>query len=468
MDNWADIEFSSINLGDIRLNKRGVHLLNLFGHTPGDRISTVLRTWGEIKACYRFFSNPRLSPEKILAPHTKATINRMAAHPVVLLPNDTTSIDYTTKHSIEGLGRLTANQCGENYGIFIHATLAITPERLNLGILGVKMWTRDLEKKHQTRYAKKNRPVEEKEIYRWIESYELACNLARQLPNTQIVNMTDREGDFTDLFSVVNERKKEEKKCAEIIVRSCQNRALIEKDSATNQCKKLYKVVNNTPALGTIEFILPKTQEREQRLVKQTIKSATIIFRGTKNRKIKINAVMAVEENAAEGHEPLCWIFLTTLPVKAYEEAIKVIEYYLCRWEIEVFIKILKSGCKVEEKQLQSAQRLKTLIAFFLVLAWRIQYVMMIGRICPNISSGDVFEESEWKAVYRIVNRNQPIPKDPPLLKDLIIMIASLGGYIGRANDPPPGPKVMWKGLSRMNDFALAWEAFVDTGERCG
>ena len=113
----------------------------------------------------------------------------------------------------------------------------------------------------------------------------------------------------------------------------------------------------------------------------------------------------------------------------------------------------MKSGCKIEEKQLQTADRLKVLIALFLILTWRIQYLMMIGRSCPNISSATLFEECEWKSVYKIVHKSEPIPTEAPSLKDFIRMIALLGGYIGRNNDPPPGPKVMWKGLTRMADF---------------
>ena len=222
--------------------------------------------------------------------------------------------------------------------------------------------------------------------------------------------------------------------------------------------------LKESPSIGEIEFTIPSTQYRKSRKVKQSIKSKTITFRGSKNRKIRINAVMAIEENPPEGEKALMWIFLTTLPVENFNEAIKVIEYYLCRWEIEIFNKILKSGCKIEEKQLKTADRLQSLIALFLILAWRVQYLMMIGRTCPEMSSGVVFEESEWKAVYKITNRDQQVPDVPPPLKDIIRMIAFLGGYIGRKNDPPPGPTIMWKGLTRMSDFSMAWEAFRESG----
>lgn len=462
-EDWTEQEFLTLYTGDLRVDKRGKKILSAFGKSPGAPISQVFKGWGEIKACYRFFSNPRITPEKLLLPHSVATIKRIKNFPVVLLPSDTTSGDYTGKSSIEGLGRLAANQQGDNLGIFIHPTLAVTPERLCLGVVGAKIWTRPIKKSKLSTYQKKKRPIEEKETYRWIESYDLACEVAEKTPNTQIISITDREGDFIDLFIEVFNKKEENPKCADIIIRSCQDRCLEERDLDTKENIKLKQALRTSVKLGEIEFIIPAAKFRQQRVVKQAIKAKTITFRGIRNSKIRINAVMAIEEDPPEGEEALVWIFLTTLSIAKFDEAVKVVEYYLCRWEIEIFNKILKSGCKIEEKQLQTGERLKILISLFLILAWRVQYLMMIGRTCPNISSSDIFEECEWKSVYKIVNRNKPLPDKPPSLNDFIRMVAMLGGYIGRNNDPPPGPKVMWKGLTRMADFATAWEVYVET-----
>lgn len=461
-EDWVEEEFSTVCFGDSRVDERGKKVLAGFGKGPGKPISEAFKSWSEIKACYRFFSNARVTPEKILLPHSKATIKRIKKYKVVLLPTDTTSGDYSGKSSIEGLGRLSANQYGDNLGIFVHPTLAITPERLCLGIVGAKIWTRELKRSQLSRNRKKKRPIEEKEIYRWIESYHLACEVAEQAPDTQIISMTDREGDFTDLFAEVLKSKEQNKKSADIIIRACQDRNLEERDPQTEEYIKLNQALRASRELGEIEFFFSGREGKEKRAVKQTIRARIITFRGTNNRKIKINAIMAIEENPPEGEKALIWIFLTTLPIDKFKEAVKVIEYYLCRWEIEIFNKILKSGCKIEEKQLQTGDRLKVLIALFLIIAWRVQYLMMIGRTCPNMSCADLFEACEWKSVFRIINKNEPMPAEPPLLKDLIRMIAILGGYIGRSNDPPPGPKVMWKGLSRMSDFAMAWEVFVN------
>jgi hypothetical protein len=149
------------------------------------------------------------------------------------------------------------------------------------------------------------------------------------------------------------------------------------------------------------------------------------------------------------------------LPIDTFDQVSLIIKYYLTRWEIEVFFKILKSGCEVEERRLTGGS-LTSLIALFLIIAWRIQYVMKLGRSCPEISTEMVFSASEWKSTYKVLNKNSKLPTKPPSLSEFIIMIAKLGGYLNRKNDPPPGPKAMWIGFNRMSDFSLAWETFGD------
>jgi hypothetical protein len=103
---------------------------------------------------------------------------------------------------------------------------------------------------------------------------------------------------------------------------------------------------------------------------------------------------------------------------------------------------------------------MKPLITLFLILAWRIQYLMMMGRVCPDISCTALVGDAEWKSVFKVLNKNLELPEEPPTLSDLIFMVARLGGYIPGKNALPPGPKVMWRGMSTMAQYAIAWEAF--------
>jgi hypothetical protein len=136
-----------------------------------------------------------------------------------------------------------------------------------------------------------------------------------------------------------------------------------------------------------------------------------------------------------------------------------VIEYYCVRWQIEIYFRVLKSGCKAEDRQLETADRYKPCLALYMIVAWRVMYMMMLGRKCPEMPCDSVLSEDEWKAVYRIVKGEEP-PRETPNLQKMVYMIASLGGHLGRKSDGPPGPKTMWIGMQRMMDFARAWRAF--------
>ncbi len=448
---WAELEFQSIDLGDTRLNKRAILIAETLGFAPGRTIPQTFKSWAETKACYNFFSNDQVCEEKIIAPHIEQTLERMREHPVVLLLNDTTELDYNSKDAMTGKQRITNTK----QGLWLHPTIAVTPERVMLGIVDVNFWERKLEINGS---EQDHLPIEDKESFRWLRSYRLSNEIAKEMPSTKIINISDREGDIIEVFDEVF-RQKESNCAADIIVRAQHNRLLEPEDGEKKS--KLRQKLNEAPALGEIEFVIPGTEKRVGRKVKQHLKSLTVSL-SPRNKKIKaqVNVVMAIEEDPPEGEDPLIWIFLTSLPVGSFDSAVKVISYYLCRWEVETFFKVLKSGCKIEERQLQTAERMKSLITIFMVLSWRVLFTMMLGRVHGEMPCEAIFDEAEWKSVYKIVNMKKPLPKKSPLLGEFIIMVAILGGYVNRNSEGPPGVKVMWKGMARMVDFALAWEAF--------
>lgn len=449
--NWSVEEFKTINLGDRRLNRRSSHILHQMGLAPGRTIPQIFQDWREIKACYNFWSNILVTGEKLLAPHISKTIERIREFPVVLLPCDTSELDYTTKTAMQGKERIT----NQKEGLWLHPTLAITPDRLSLGIVEANFWHRNpevAEKSAANKAARENAPIEEKESFRWLQSYRRACEIARMAPSTQIVHMADREGDMIEIFEEAIVQKSQGLH-ANFIIRSQYNRVL---ENETGY--KLWDKLKTQDSLGAIEFVIPSTEERKGRKVIQQLKSTTVTLL-RKNKRVQVNAVMAIEEAPPEREDPIIWILLTDLPIDNFENVNNVINYYLSRWEIELFFKVLKSGCKIEERQLQTVERMKNLISLFMILSWRIMFTMMLGRSCPEMSCEALFNEVEWKSVYKVLNKKKAIPKDPPTLEEFIVMIATLGGYVKQKGGKPPGVKVMWKGMARMIDFALAWEA---------
>lgn len=363
---------------------------------------------------------------------------------------DSTELDYSSKTDIEGLGPLNYEQ---RRGLYLHPTLAVTPERLCLGVLDAWIWTREPGSLGQARGP---RPIEEKESIRWLEGYQRVCELAAQVPGTQFIYVADREADIYELFVEYERCRQAGLPCADWLIRGQQDRLL-----ATGG--KLKAAVAGAEVLTRVTFDLPARDGRPGRHVVQTLQVARLTLKapprpGDPLPPVTITALLACEENPPAGEEPLVWLLLTSRCLETAEQAAELMQWSLCRFQIEVFFKILKSGCRVEQLQLETRQRLEPALALYLIIAWRILYLTMLGRTCPELPCEVVFAPEEWQAGY-IVSTRQPPPAQPPSLNTLIRMVASFGGFLGRQGDGFPGSQTIWIGLQRTRDFTLAMEA---------
>jgi len=457
MNSWPAGELEGIDLGDERLNRRAPQLLGQLAAKPSQSIPAACGGWAETQAAYRFFDNQKVRVEKILQPHQSATHHRITQHPVVILLHDTTELDYTRHRHTEGLGPLANDPCR---GMFLHATLAVTPERQALGVLKAAFWARDEKDRNKTK-RRKQEPIENKESYRWVESYRLAAQCATQTPQTRIVSVSDREGDIYEIF--VEAAQTSQPGRADFIVRASRDRRLREPTQEEAQ-DKLWAKVSAAPVLGEVEFAMATGPQRSARTVRQTVRALRVNLKppqrnGKKLPGVQVNAVYLREIDPPKGEAPVEWLLLTSLPIGCFQQARQVVQWYLCRWPIELFFKIIKSGCVAEDRQLETAQRLERCLALYLIIAWRILYLVWLGRTAPEVSCAAVFSEAEWKSVWRVVT-GRALPPRPPQLHEFIRILARLGGHLNRKNDGEVGIKRMWIALQRMRDFALAWEEF--------
>jgi len=460
--NWIIEETKSIDLGDKRLNKRYAEILNSFSSKPNHSVPAACNGWAETMGAYRFLNHKGVTPSKILSPHQEATLTRIRNERVVLIPQDTTEIDFSGRKSLTGMGYLGAEH---SLGSYVHASFAITPERVPLGTVDLHLWTRDILGIKGTR---RKRPIEEKEAYCWIKSYEACNKIALAVPNTAIITIADRGGDIYELL----EKLPSETNKAYWLVRSNQDRMLVDEKNKKLEFN-LREAVENTKSLGTIEFTLSegmiyarnkKRTPRTPRPIQQEVRACSLILKapsrsGKKLEPIRINVIHCVEINAPNEEEKIEWFLLTSYPVTDAIEAIQIVKWYLCRWEIELFFKVLKSGCAIEELQFDTFKGISNCLAFYMIVAWRIMYLTMLGRQCPDLDCSVVFERSEWQSLYAIAKKTSP-PKIPPTLNEIILMIGKLGGFLGRKSDRYPGYQAMWIGIQRMRDFAIAWETF--------
>lgn len=461
MSSWAEDEVHTADLADRRLNKRLAVLLEQLGEHPQLSIPAACGGWNETMGAYRFFDNEKTSFEKILAPHRDATVERMKSSPVVLLAQDTTEYDENINLGPKGLGTL---KDVSKRARRLHPTVAFTPSRICLGVVKAAYWARDEASPRQERRRK---GVDEKESGHWLESYQDSCALQGQMPDSLLVNLADREGDIYEWFVEYQDYAPAVR--AQWIVRATQNRCL--QGASGDAAKWLWSALVHAPALGYTEVHVKPRPNRAARLAQTTLRAATVTLKpparvGYRLPVLEINAVLAREEMPPSGQKPLEWLLLTSLPIASFEQAATVVAWYAVRWCIEVYFHVLKSGCQIKRLHLETEERLLPCLALYMVIAWRVLFCLMLARAAPDMDCEIVFDPQEWRAAYIVVKRCPP-PLSPPRLSEVILLVASLGGYFARKHDGPPGAKAMWIGLQRLSDFVIALEAQQDVAMRC-
>ena len=459
---WVEHEYKNIDIGDNRLNKRANKVLKRFVRKPEQSIPSTFQTWSETKAAYRFFDNPSVTSKKLIKPHQIATLERIENHPTVLLIEDTSSLNYSGQLARTDLGPLQQNNVR---GLFIHPMLAITPDKVCLGILSYEQWCRD-ELTDSSKCRKEKRRVQniyQKESYRWLKGYKKAGHLSKAFPDKNIIYIADREGDIYEIFQ--QSSKFSGQNIPQWIIRSTYDRS-VKDEGDKKERNKLRATVKATQPIGQVTFNLSADKGRKPREVIQTVYAKEVTLRAPRgkyspdSKPVKVSVVIATEDNPPPGEERIEWVLLTSMDISSIESALTVIQYYLCRWQIELFFKILKSGCQIEKLQLNEQHRFNPCLTMYLIVAWRVLYLTMLGRAMPDINCELVLESCEWKTAYVVLNKKKP-PKQPPTMKNALKMISQLGGFLARKSDGPPGNKVIWQGLQALHHYIQAQEAFA-------
>ena len=329
-----------------------------------------------------------------------------------------------------------------------------------LGLLTQAFVERPLGQPAHTPQEMRKLPIEEKESYRWLQALAQTCKLAPA--GVQVVTVCDREADIYDLFALAQEQQ------ASLLVRAADNRRL--QDDAV---KHLWSKVEQQPLQGELSVQITGNDQRKDRQATVTIRYCTVNLRPPwrpEQKKLPVVALQAIlvrEEhppaNLAElgDHEPIEWLLLTNTPVSHFDAALQVVTWYCCRWQIEVFHKILKSGCRVEECLLQTAQRLQNYIALMGVVAWRLHWLTYLNRTAPDLPCTQILTTVEWQALYMRIHKTTQFPQTPPTVRQAVRWIAQLGGFLGRKSDGEPGVTTIWRGWQRLQDLAATWEVVV-------
>lgn len=445
---WGQLEFGEAKLGDQRLTKRLTFIADIFANHPTLSIPQACDTWNITKATYRFFDNDKIKDQDILTPHQEATQKRLQSYSTVLAIQDTTQLDFTHHPSTEGLGILSDPS---HHGLFYHPTFLVTPNKVPLGIVHHQVWKRSL-KTFGKKHTRKHRPISKKESQKWLNSLDATAQLQEKNPSLHFVNVADREADIFDCFLRAQALQ------VDVLVRVAWNRRIDAPE------KYLWDHMAKVPVSGSITIRVPRKKGKPHREAILSICYDRISLKPPKHRSKEktlkpqtVWVIWAHEPHPPKGIEPISWMLTTTIPVGSFQEAVEKIHWYTCRWLIELFFKILKSGCQIEQRQFETAERIQRCLALDAVVAWRVLYLTMLSRATPQIPCDALLEREEWQALYCFIHKTKRPPKTPPSLIEATRMIAQLGGFLGRKSDGHPGPSTIWLGLQRLRDITFGW-----------
>lgn len=449
-DDWVAQEMKYLELGEKRLEKRVLKILRDFSQNPTGSIPEFCGDWAATKATYAFLRNPTSGAHRIVQAQAQATRDRIKGQPLILILQDTTSLDFTAHPQTTGLGPLDNAKC---QGFLTHTALACTPESVPLGLLAQQSWVRD-EQQLGKRHQRHQRPIEQKESYKWLQGLD---DSSQGLPaETQAIVVSDRESDIYDYF--VHPRADN----VDLLVRARHDRRLDQESHS------LFLTVSSGPVRGKMTVEVGRRPGQAPRQAECQIYYQQVKLRPPKNRPaswpklapVVLWAILIKEIQPLPEVEPLEWFLLTTLTITSFEHACQLIQYYSCRWLIERFHFVLKSGCQLEHRQLEDGSRLMRFLSLANVVAWRLLWQTYLSRVNSDVPCTVVLTEPEWQALYTFIHKTALLPAQVPTLGQATAWIAQLGGFLGRKADGQPGVKVLWRGWRRLFDITETWLIF--------
>lgn len=443
---WISDAFATLDLGDRRLNARAELMVRDMVDKPEASIPKASGCWAATQGAYRFLSNPSVEPAALRGALADACLARVRQEPAVLVVHDTTSLDFTGHDAMDDLGPLGGGAAG--LGLFVHSAIAVSREGIPLGLLHQKDWARDPEKTG-SRHVRKQLPLEEKESFKWLETLRAAEALLP--PHTAAIHVADREAD---IFEFIAEPRRAN---SFVLVRASHQRR-IEQEAG-----HLLTAIAQAPCAGEFEFTLRRgNEQRPPRPVRIAVSYCQVTLRPPSHgvhdpglQPKSVTAILAQEMDPPNKQVAVSWLLLTDMPVDSFEAARECVGLYTLRWLIERYHYALKSGCQIEDTQLQSADGLRRLLALYCIVALRLLWITYSAREHGEQPCTVAFSEPEWQVLHRYFEPQLPLPETPPTLYQAVRWTARLGGFLNRKGDGEPGIKSLWHGLTRLQDIVL-------------
>ena len=452
---WVTQEFARADLRDKRLDRRLLKTAEQLAKSPASPINEACGNWASTQAAYRLFNNPKANPAGILKPHWEATAERMVGcGDPVLVMQDTVFFSYGSHVKTRGLGSIGKSNAAHDRGLIMHNALAFTPSGVPLGIVSQSIWARGEipEEDYQEKIERLQvTAIEEKESSKWLVA--LKETVERAPAGVPIVTVADRESDFFEFLTHAKELR------AKYLIRARTDRKLVPEDSEGSV--RMLDALSDAPALGTMTVEIPGNGSRKARTACIEVRVAQVTIQAPHRRgahakasgssePVAVTLIGATEQSPPAGSDSISWVLLTNLPVKNFESATEKVQWYGKRWGIEIWHKVLKSGCKVEDCLLEEAERLKRYLTLFSIIGVRLMHVAYLARAHPDLPATEVFSAVEVQVLHLRVTKALPPAEQSLTLREIVRMLGKLGGHLGRKGDGEPGVLILWRGWMRL------------------
>lgn len=451
--NSIKTEFRTADFGDKRLTDRLQQIGHALGNAPSESIPNACENWASVKGTYRFCDNENVDPKEVLSAHGQAQRSRLTEVEELLLVSDTTHLTFPSHPSKEGLGEVGTDEM-DLEGVKVHSTIGVLPTTGQMtGILDQQALLEDRDNDQIYESNGRGEPAGlESEREKWIRGDRRASS---RLPEeVRPIFVHDRGADAFPVFR----KLRSEMTGGGFVVRANQNRCI---RTPVGKEGHLFDWSSTLSEKGRTRIRIQQGGDRESREATLSVKSGTCELLPPKNdpgekAPVEVNVVRIEEivreeksgQEEADQEDPVQWVLLTTEPVDDFKKALRVVDYYRSRWRIEEWHKALKTGCRIEDRRLQTWERMEVLLSICSVIAWKVLQLRHLARgeqVPPDFFLTDA-ERAVLKEKYPELESEGP--------EDWAIAIAKIGGYLDRSSDPPPGWQTLWKGLKKVQTWA--------------
>lgn len=461
-------EFANAQLGDARRTARLARIADQFAAAPDASLPERAGNPSQAEGTYRFLNNSEVQPEAVLLPHQHCTVERAAALGEVLVLHDTTEFSFAGD-ARQGLGWLGGSS---RKGFYAHMSLCVSTAGKPLGLLGLYAWARHGEVKGK-RPQEQLQYDDQRESLRWPAAVQASGELL--YGRATAVHVMDREGDCFEWFAEMVEHD------LRFVVRVAHDRRMDPRRKA-KQVPMLYKQLHEAPVL--VERTVPLTRRvhapkankgdvlRHPPRAERTAHLEVRVFTGTialgngashhLTGGLQLQFVEVSEPRPPEGEPAVLWRLATTEPVQTAAQALAVVDIYRRRWVIEEYFKALKTGCRYEHLQLETARALMVALPIYAAVAWRLLLLRWMERHEPQASAEQVLTEAQLGALTALRRREGKPLSLQPTAGELLLAIARLGGHMPQ--NGPPGWQVLGRGMHKLLMMELGWLAARQQG----